>query len=184
MSGDFSGDLVQRTPDLPSYDDGGLRAERRKARLADAITRLKADPVERARIAAIAGLAGVESGTDETPAPPERDTQPPAWLDELDIAGDADQAWQRVNHELRRTSEERRAAAQRGDYLAWLGGGDREILEEVPQERAGFVQMAGVLLTTAGIASISMFFALHNGVGEPVAASVALCLFWGFVIIN
>ena len=70
---------------------GGLRAERRKARLADAITRLKADPVERARIAAIAGLAGVESGTDETPAPPERDTQPPAWLDELDIAGDADQ---------------------------------------------------------------------------------------------
>jgi hypothetical protein len=68
--------------------------------------------------------------------------------------------------------------------MAWLGGGDREILAQVPQERARFVQMAGVLLTTAGLAVVSMTFALHNGVKAPLAPSVILGLLWGVVILN
>jgi hypothetical protein len=68
--------------------------------------------------------------------------------------------------------------------MAWLGGGDLEILEQVPQERTKFGQMAGVLLTTAGLAVVSMTFALHDGVKAPLAASVILGLVWGVAILN
>jgi len=44
--------------------------------------------------------------------------------------------------------------------------------------------MGGVLLTTAGVATISMFFALHHAVGADVAWSVVLGLAWGIVILN
>ncbi len=70
------------------------------------------------------------------------------------------------------------------DFMAWLGGGDQAILEQVPQERARFVQMAGVLLTTSGIAVVSMIFALNDGVKAPLAAAVILGLLWGVVILN
>jgi len=70
------------------------------------------------------------------------------------------------------------------DAMAWLGGGDEALLEQVPQERARFVQMAGVLLTTSGIAVVSMIFALHDGVKAPLAAAGVLGLLWGVVILN
>ncbi len=71
-----------------------------------------------------------------------------------------------------------------GDFTAWLGGGDAAVLAEVPQERGRFSQMAGVLLTTAGIAVLSMTFALHDGIKAPLAAAVVLGLLWGVVILN
>jgi hypothetical protein len=74
----------------------------------------------------------------------------------------------------------RRAA----DVMASLGGADLAVLEQAPQERARFVQMAGVLLTTAGIAVVSMIFALRYGVKAPLAAAVVLGLLWGVVIFN
>jgi Domain of unknown function (DUF4407) len=70
------------------------------------------------------------------------------------------------------------------DFMAWLGGGDKELLAQVPQERARFTQMAGVLLTTAGIAVLSMTFALRDGVKVPLAAAIVLGLLWGVVILN
>ena len=70
------------------------------------------------------------------------------------------------------------------DFMAWLGGGDRELLAQVPQERTRFSQMAGVLLTTAGIAVLSMTFALHDGVKVTLAAAIVLGLLWGAVILN
>jgi hypothetical protein len=70
------------------------------------------------------------------------------------------------------------------DFMAWLGGGDQAVLGQVPQERARFVQMAGVLLTTSGIAVVSMIFALRDGVKAPLAAAVILGLLWGVVILN
>src|SRR6266542_1929466 len=71
-----------------------------------------------------------------------------------------------------------------GDFMARVGGGDKAILAEVPQGRMRFVQMAGVLFTTSGIAALSMMFALHNGVKVPVWAAVALGLIWGSIIFN
>ncbi len=68
--------------------------------------------------------------------------------------------------------------------MAWLGGGDPAVLAEVPQERGRFSQMAGVLLTTAGIAVLSMTFALHDGIKAPLASAVVLGLLWGVVILN
>ncbi len=68
--------------------------------------------------------------------------------------------------------------------LAWLGGADMDTLATVPQERARFVQMALVLLTTSSIAMVSMMFAMNDGVKVPLAAAVAVGIFWGFVILN
>jgi hypothetical protein len=71
-----------------------------------------------------------------------------------------------------------------GDRLAWLGGANTDVLDRVPTERARFIQMALVLLTTASIAVMSMMFALNDGVHVPFAAAVIGGLFWGFVILN
>jgi len=70
------------------------------------------------------------------------------------------------------------------DFMAWLGGGDQELLAQVPQERTRFTQMAGVLLTTSGIAVFSMTFALHDGVKVAPAGAIVLGLLWGAVILN
>ena len=70
------------------------------------------------------------------------------------------------------------------DFLAWLGGADKDTLAVVPQERARFVQMALVLLTTSSIAMVSMMFAMNDGVKLPLAAAIIVGIFWGFVILN
>jgi hypothetical protein len=71
-----------------------------------------------------------------------------------------------------------------GDFLAWLGGADLDLLAKVPQERSRFVQMALVLITTSSIAMVSMIFAMNDGVHVPLAAGIATGIFWGFVILN
>jgi Domain of unknown function (DUF4407) len=73
--------------------------------------------------------------------------------------------------------------------LARLGGADARMLadEEIASqtgERTRFVAMGGVLLTTAGVATLSMFFALHHAVGVSTGWSIPFALAWGVVIIN
>ena len=70
------------------------------------------------------------------------------------------------------------------DFLAWLGGADKTVLKKVPQARSRFAQMGGVLLTTAGIAVVSMTFALHDAVKAPWAVAGFLGFLWGGVILN
>lgn len=78
-----------------------------------------------------------------------------------------------------------KAASGPGDFLAWLGGADREILGKAPAyERTRFIQMAVVLLTTAGIGTLSMMFALHDGVHTPLGVAIIGGLVWGFIILN
>ncbi len=71
-----------------------------------------------------------------------------------------------------------------GDLMARLGGGDAGLLAEFPHERAKFMQMAGVLLTTSGIAVISMTFALHDALREALFWSLVFGLVWGIIILN
>jgi hypothetical protein len=71
-----------------------------------------------------------------------------------------------------------------GQFLVFLGCGDRAVLAQVPQERPRFVAMGAVLLITAGLAALSMFYALHDGIQVGVAWSLILCLIWGLVILN
>ncbi len=68
--------------------------------------------------------------------------------------------------------------------MARLGGGDADLLAEFPHERAKFIQMAGVLLTTSGIAVISMTFALHDALREALFWSLVFGLVWGIIILN
>ena len=73
--------------------------------------------------------------------------------------------------------------------LARLGGADRQLLaaEETGSqtgERTRATAMGGVLLTTAGVAAVSMFFALHHAVGVSTGWAVPLALAWGTVIVN
>lgn len=70
------------------------------------------------------------------------------------------------------------------DFWAWLGGADKAVLAEVPTARARFAQMGGVLLTTAGIAVVSMTFAMHYAVGAPWWLAGCIGIFWGFIILN
>ncbi|MGH3193121.1 MAG: DUF4407 domain-containing protein, partial [Streptosporangiaceae bacterium] len=72
-----------------------------------------------------------------------------------------------------------------GDFLAWLGGADLRIVAQAPgYERTRFIQMAIVLLTTSGIGTLSMTFALHYGVGTSLVVAIIGGLAWGFVILN
>ncbi len=71
-----------------------------------------------------------------------------------------------------------------GDFLAWLGGAELKVLAQVPTERTRFIQMAIVLLTTAGIGCLSMIFALHDGVHLATWVAVVGGVVWGFIILN
>jgi hypothetical protein len=70
------------------------------------------------------------------------------------------------------------------NFLAWLGGADLETLRKSPRDRGKFVQMGCVLLTTSGIAALSMTFALHNTMHLPVPIAVIFGALWGLVILN
>lgn len=71
-----------------------------------------------------------------------------------------------------------------GETLARLGGANLTILARAPMERQRFIQMALVLLTTAGLAVFSMSFALHDGVKTSWWAAVPLGICWGLIILN
>ena len=73
-----------------------------------------------------------------------------------------------------------------GDALARLGGADLDVLDKVPVARVRdrFVQMGLVLLSTAGLAVLSMSFALTDGLDLHPVLAVAAGLLWGFIILN
>jgi hypothetical protein len=70
------------------------------------------------------------------------------------------------------------------DFLARLGGANLDVLRQVPSARSRFVQMALILFTTAGLAVVSMSFALHDGLRSPWAWAVPLGVMWGAIIFN
>jgi hypothetical protein len=71
-----------------------------------------------------------------------------------------------------------------GTRLAQLGGADPRLLPKVPAAKGKFIQMGLVLLSTAGLAVVSMSFALIDALRAPWYAAVPLGLCWGFVILN
>src|SRR4051812_20428902 len=76
------------------------------------------------------------------------------------------------------------SSSRTSDRLAWLGGADLDILHQVPSARPRFVQMAGVLITTAGLAVLSMCFALHDGLKASLPMALLVGLAWGIIILN
>src|SRR3712207_3782939 len=78
------------------------------------------------------------------------------------------------------------AAWQRrlGGGLGVRGGARPDVLEAAPGARPRFVALGGVLLSTGGLAVVSMAFAVAMALGVwwPVALLVGLG--WGFVVVN
>lgn len=65
-----------------------------------------------------------------------------------------------------------------------LAGARPDVLEAAPGARSKFVALGGVLLSTGGLALVSMAFAVHMALGVwwPVAALIGLG--WGLVVVN
>ncbi|MBO2454413.1 DUF4407 domain-containing protein [Actinomadura barringtoniae] len=68
--------------------------------------------------------------------------------------------------------------------LIWLSGADPEILRHASTDRAKYIGIGGAVLTTATLATVSMFFALRMAVGAAVWAAILLSLVWFLIILN
>lgn len=68
--------------------------------------------------------------------------------------------------------------------LAVLGGAESSVLDRVPTETPRFVQMFFVLLGTAVVSALSMFFALITGVQLVVWIAIPLAIVWALIIFN
>ncbi|WNV74140.1 DUF4407 domain-containing protein [Geodermatophilus sp. DSM 44513] len=78
------------------------------------------------------------------------------------------------------------AAVQRriGDGLAVLGGARPDVLEAAPGARPRFVALGGVLLSTGGLAVVSMAFAVAMALGVWWPLALLVGLGWGAVVVN
>jgi hypothetical protein len=70
------------------------------------------------------------------------------------------------------------------NFMAWLGGARLDVLQDAPGDRARFVAMGGVILSTAFLSAVSAAFALKMAVGAPIAVAVIVGIFWGVIILN
>ncbi|MFD0883601.1 DUF4407 domain-containing protein [Streptosporangium algeriense] len=71
-----------------------------------------------------------------------------------------------------------------GRRLRVLAGVDEGILDQVPLERTRYVGLGGVILGTAVIAGVSMWFALSQIIGEVRPGMVVLALVWMLIVLN
>src|SRR3954471_7233643 len=71
-----------------------------------------------------------------------------------------------------------------GDDLAVLGGARPDVLEAAPGARPRFVALGGVLLSTGGLAVVSMAFAVAMALGVWWPLALLVGLGWGAVVIN
>lgn len=71
-----------------------------------------------------------------------------------------------------------------GNKLAVLAGARPDVLEAAPGARAKFVALGGVLLSTGGLALVSMAFAVHMALGAWWPLALLIGLGWGLVVVN
>jgi hypothetical protein len=84
----------------------------------------------------------------------------------------------------RRTESPRRRRMPASRLFAILGGAQGQILDDVPSETSRFVQMFFVLVGTALVSALSMFFALLTGVRISPWIAVPIALVWALIIFN
>jgi Domain of unknown function (DUF4407) len=71
-----------------------------------------------------------------------------------------------------------------GQFLITLSGARPDILAFCPGERTKFQSLGWVILITAGMAVVSMWFALTSTLGVNAIAAVPVALLWGLVIMG
>ncbi|GAA3133231.1 DUF4407 domain-containing protein [Planomonospora alba] len=87
----------------------------------------------------------------------------------------------------RRTPPATPPAARRldlGRRLRVLAGVDEGILDQVPLERTRYVGLGGVILGTAVVAGISMWFALSQVLGGAHIAMLVPTVIWALIVLN
>ena len=71
-----------------------------------------------------------------------------------------------------------------GDFLIWLSGVSRDVLAQCRTERPKFIGLGAAILVTAGMAAVSLSFALVNALKAPLWAAVIFALLWGVAIMS
>ena len=71
-----------------------------------------------------------------------------------------------------------------GNGLAVLAGARPDVLAAAPGARSKFVALGGVLLSTGGLALVSMAFAVHMALGVWWPFALLCGLGWGLVVVN
>ncbi|SNR56003.1 DUF4407 domain-containing protein [Blastococcus mobilis] len=71
-----------------------------------------------------------------------------------------------------------------GNGLAVLAGARPDVLAAAPGARAKFVALGGVLLSTGGLALVSMAFAVHMALGVWWPFALLVGVGWGLVVVN
>jgi chromate transport protein ChrA len=171
---DFDGDLIRRSLATAGEEADEKGAAQRKSRFEASIAKMETDPAERDRIDSIAAAAGI---------PDRVGNAGPSTAYRM-AAGGITRILKHRPGRRHQPPKLQRRATRVGDFLAWLGGGDTALLAKIPGERTRFGQMAGVLLTTAGIAAISMAFALYDTVNAALWVAAIFSLLWGLIILN
>jgi hypothetical protein len=73
---------------------------------------------------------------------------------------------------------------QVGRWLRSVAGVDEDLIARVPQERARYTALGGVVVGTALIAAFSMWFAITEAVGTSSGWVIIPTLIWGLFIFN
>jgi hypothetical protein len=71
-----------------------------------------------------------------------------------------------------------------GRRLRAVAGVDESLLARVPQERARYTALGGVVIGTSVIATFSMFFAISEAIGHASVFVLVPALIWGLFIFN
>ena len=74
--------------------------------------------------------------------------------------------------------------AAAGDTFIWLSGASRQVLDQCPTERPKFIGLGASILVTAGMAAVSLSFALYTALKAPIWLAVIFALLWGLAIMS
>jgi hypothetical protein len=70
------------------------------------------------------------------------------------------------------------------NFLIWISGAQTDLLDQAPGDRAKYQGIGGAVLTTATLASVSMFFALRMAVRAPWWGALFIAAIWFCAILN
>jgi hypothetical protein len=68
--------------------------------------------------------------------------------------------------------------------LIWLSGARPDILRQSPGDHAKYLGIGSAVLITAGIAAMSMTFALHTALKAALVVAIFFALLWGLAIMS
>src|ERR1700678_447637 len=71
-----------------------------------------------------------------------------------------------------------------GDFFIWLSGVSRQVLDQCPTERPKFIGLGASILVTAGMAAVSLSFALYTALKAPIWLALIFALLWGLAIMS